>query len=83
MDVLLAAEQSVRQPTPPNALGPFYRRGAPHEAVLRQAGDSGMPLRISGAVYDASGQAAQMVAKVKHTFAGPPTLQTYDAYGIP
>jgi protocatechuate 3,4-dioxygenase beta subunit len=57
VDVLLAAEQSARQPTPPNALGPFYRRGAPHEAVLRQAGDSGMPLRISGAVYDASGQA--------------------------
>jgi catechol 1,2-dioxygenase len=56
IEVLLAAEQAARHPTPPNALGPFYRRGAPHGVQLRQPGDPGLPLAISGAVYDASGQ---------------------------
>jgi protocatechuate 3,4-dioxygenase beta subunit len=55
VDVLVAAEQAARQPTPANALGPFYRRGAPHEAVLRHETDPGLPLSISGVVYDASG----------------------------
>jgi quinol monooxygenase YgiN len=38
--------------------------------------------RADAEAYDASGQAAAMVAKIKHAFAGPPTLRTYDAYGI-
>ena len=32
--------------------------------------------------YEKSGTAAQMVNKIRHAFAGPPTLTTYDAYGI-
>lgn len=57
VDVLLAAEQAARQPTAPNALGPFYRRGAPSDSVLRKPGDPGLPLVISGVVYDVSGEA--------------------------
>jgi len=57
VDVMLAAEQAAKHPTPPNEFGPFYRRGAPHTATLRQQGDPGMPLVISGVVYDLTGQA--------------------------
>jgi quinol monooxygenase YgiN len=32
--------------------------------------------------YDESGLAQQMVDKVRDLFAGPPSLTTYDAYGI-
>jgi len=39
--------------------------------------------RADAEVYDASGQASAMVAAVRHTFAGAPTLTTYEAYGIP
>jgi protocatechuate 3,4-dioxygenase beta subunit len=53
---LVAAEQAARRPTPPNALGPFYRRGAPSDSVLRAAGDPGLPLLITGAVYDTRGE---------------------------
>src|SRR5262245_45263482 len=56
VDVLLAAEQAARHPTPSNALGPFYRKGAPHGTMLRQQGDAGMPLQVSGVVYDVTGQ---------------------------
>ncbi|WP_208760403.1 hypothetical protein [Mesorhizobium intechi] len=33
--------------------------------------------------YDRGGQAAAMVDKIRFAFAGPPTLGTYDAFGIP
>lgn len=32
--------------------------------------------------YDKSGQASEMVSKIKHTFDGPPNLTTYETYGI-
>lgn len=32
--------------------------------------------------YDRSGQAAQMVGKIRFAFAGPPTLTTYEAFGV-
>ncbi|UDL87724.1 antibiotic biosynthesis monooxygenase [Mesorhizobium sp. PAMC28654] len=32
--------------------------------------------------YDRSGQAATMVDKIRFAFAGPPSLSTYDAFGI-
>ena len=32
--------------------------------------------------YDKSGQALEMVSKIKHTFDGPPNLTTYKTYGI-
>lgn len=56
VDVLLAAEQQARSPTPPNELGPFYRRGAPAGATLRSPGDPGLPLHIAGRVFDARGE---------------------------
>jgi quinol monooxygenase YgiN len=33
--------------------------------------------------YDQSGQAALMVDKIRFAFAGPPSLTTYDAFGVP
>ncbi|MFO0600974.1 MAG: antibiotic biosynthesis monooxygenase [Myxococcaceae bacterium] len=33
--------------------------------------------------YDRSGLAQQMVNSIRQHFAGPPSLTTYDAYGIP
>jgi len=38
--------------------------------------------RDDAELYDRSGQAQQMVGKIKHAFAGPPVLETYAAYGI-
>ena len=33
-------------------------------------------------LYDRSGQATAMVDKIRFAFAGPPSLTTYDAYGV-
>jgi quinol monooxygenase YgiN len=33
--------------------------------------------------YDKSGQALEMVGKIRCAFAGPPTLTTYEAFGLP
>jgi quinol monooxygenase YgiN len=33
-------------------------------------------------LYDQSGQARQMVDTIRHMFAAPPRLMTYDAYGV-
>jgi quinol monooxygenase YgiN len=33
--------------------------------------------------YDRSGQAAAMVDKIRFSFAGPPSLTTYEAFGVP
>jgi len=51
------AENGRRQPTPSNALGPFYRRGAPDGHDLRGAADPGLPLIVTGAVIDTRGEA--------------------------
>jgi quinol monooxygenase YgiN len=32
--------------------------------------------------YEKSGTAQEMVNKIRHAFAGPPTLTTYDTYGV-
>ena len=32
--------------------------------------------------YEKSGLAQEMVGKIRHAFAGPPTLTTYEAHGI-
>jgi len=45
-------ELQHRRPTPPNDLGPFYKKRAPETAVLRAAGDPGMPLAVSGQVFN-------------------------------
>lgn len=45
------------QPTATTTLGPAYRRLAPDRALLRQPGDSGLPLKIAGRVFSQSGAA--------------------------
>ncbi len=56
-EAMLAAfqEQEKRKPTPRNELGPFYKKRAPQQSMLRVAGDPGMPLAVSGKVYDTRG----------------------------
>jgi catechol 1,2-dioxygenase len=47
--------EKKRQPTPFCELGPFYKREAPKTSMLRAPGDAGMPLAVSGTVYDIRG----------------------------
>jgi len=56
---LFAAEEEKRSraPTPRNAMGPFYRRGAPSHSVLRAPTDAGLPLIVAGVIYDTRGEA--------------------------
>jgi protocatechuate 3,4-dioxygenase beta subunit len=49
-------ERKSRQPTPWNELGPFYKRLAPDTRVLRRPGDPGLPLVVSGQVFDVRGE---------------------------
>ncbi len=49
-------EKLVRKPTPWNELGLFYKKGAPQAASLRAPGDPGMPLSVSGQVFDIHGE---------------------------
>jgi protocatechuate 3,4-dioxygenase beta subunit len=48
-------EKPLPKPTPPNTLGPFYKRLAPINAKLRAPGDPGIPLTLSGQVFDTRG----------------------------
>ena len=48
-------EKQPRKPTPPNSLGPFYKKLAPTTAILRAPGDPGLPLTLSGQVLDTRG----------------------------
>jgi protocatechuate 3,4-dioxygenase beta subunit len=41
--------------TPPNVLGPFYKRNAPARTTLVPHGQPGLPLTVSGRVLDISG----------------------------
>jgi len=55
--MLHALEQKEqRRPTPPNELGPFYKRLAPTTAHLRAPGDPGMPLAVGGQIYNTRGE---------------------------
>lgn len=49
-------EAEKRTPTPFCELGPFYKRQAPNTTTLRAPGDSGMPLALSGTIYDVRGE---------------------------
>jgi len=51
------SESRKKQPTPPNELGPFYKPQAPHENKLSKPGDAGLPLSVSGTVFDTTGNA--------------------------
>jgi protocatechuate 3,4-dioxygenase beta subunit len=50
-------ERGQRKPTPWNELGPFYKRLAPHTSMLRSPNDPGLPLSVSGRVFDVGGEA--------------------------
>ncbi len=43
------------RPTPPNALGPFYKKRSPVSALLAAANEPGLPLTVSGRVYNTRG----------------------------
>lgn len=49
------AEKDPRKPTPWNEIGPFYKRDAPQTARLQRPGDPGLPVRVSGKVFDTRG----------------------------
>jgi protocatechuate 3,4-dioxygenase beta subunit len=52
---LQEGSKQLRKPVPPNALGPFYKRLAPTTGTLRAPGDPGLPLAVSGQVFDTRG----------------------------
>jgi protocatechuate 3,4-dioxygenase beta subunit len=49
------AEHNARKPTPSEALGPFFKKGAPNTKALRHPGDPGFPLSVAGKVYNTRG----------------------------
>ncbi len=57
----LAQERSARsrKVTPWSEIGPFYKRKAPNNPKLRQPGEAGMPVAVSGRVLDARGNSIQ------------------------
>ena len=48
-------EAERHRPTPPNEIGPFYKKNAPATSVFRTPGDPGMPLVLSGQVFNTRG----------------------------
>jgi protocatechuate 3,4-dioxygenase beta subunit len=50
------SEQNPKKPTPWNEIGPFYKKGAPHQVQLRRQGDAGLPLQVAGVVLDTRGE---------------------------
>ena len=44
-----------KKPTPVNELGPFYKKRAPRSTHLAPAGAPGLPLAVSGQVFDTRG----------------------------
>jgi protocatechuate 3,4-dioxygenase beta subunit len=58
-EAMLAAfqdrEKQVRKPTPPNTLGPFYKRLTPVNNRMRAPGDPGMPLTLTGQIFNTRG----------------------------
>jgi protocatechuate 3,4-dioxygenase beta subunit len=49
------AGQARREPTPHVEMGPFYKRRAPSNTMLRTSGDKGTPLTVSGRVITVNG----------------------------
>src|SRR5580704_7288471 len=48
-------EKQLHKSTPPNPLGPFYKRLTPVNNILREPGDPGLPLTLSGQIVDTRG----------------------------
>jgi protocatechuate 3,4-dioxygenase beta subunit len=53
------AEQQALKPTPHEAFGPLFLKGAPNQRVLRAPGDPGVPLKVSGRVLNTKGQVVE------------------------
>src|SRR5512132_3883841 len=53
---LFAADVAPHPPTPPNELGPFYKKKAPRTSTLAPAQDAGVPLSVDGAILDTRGE---------------------------
>ncbi|HVO49898.1 MAG TPA: intradiol ring-cleavage dioxygenase [Thermoanaerobaculia bacterium] len=51
----LLADEPARAVTPPNVLGPFYKRKAPRTAALAPSDVAGVPLSVEGVVCDTRG----------------------------
>jgi protocatechuate 3,4-dioxygenase beta subunit len=61
-------DPSPRPRTPPDVLGPFYKKHAPDTRNLRIAGDPGMPLAIAGGVFSTRGdRVPEATVEVWHT----------------
>jgi quinol monooxygenase YgiN len=54
----------------------------PHDAENELLAITIWASRHDAELYDQSGQAQQMVDTIRHMFAGPPRLATYDAFGV-
>lgn len=48
-------EAQAHRPTPQNAMGPFFKKGAPNTPDLRAPGDPGVSLQVSGRVRNTRG----------------------------
>lgn len=53
------AERQALKPTPHEAFGPLFLKGAPNQRVLRAPGDPGIPLKVSGRVLNTEGQVVE------------------------
>jgi protocatechuate 3,4-dioxygenase beta subunit len=53
------AQNDAMPPTPWNELGPFDKRNPPNIDELRAPGDEGLPLSVSGRIFDARGEALE------------------------
>jgi catechol 1,2-dioxygenase len=51
VDVMYTQSTSVRPPTEPDVLGPYFRKGAPYRAKVTPPNESGTTLLISGRVW--------------------------------
>lgn len=60
-------EGGHQKPTPPNQMGPFYKKRAPRRTKLREPGDPTLPLLVSGRVCNTDGEPLpQAVIQIWH-----------------
>src|SRR5437016_13778279 len=52
-------EGRTSKPTPAEALGPFFKKGAPNTSTLRAPGDPGFPLHVFGKVVNTRAELVQ------------------------
>ena len=50
------SEHEAGKATPEEVLGPFFKKGASNVKNLREAGDAGVPLRVTGKVLNTRGE---------------------------